>query len=56
MDRQTMLTPIEWTDDDWFKTPEDYQIDAPTNKPEGKSSTIQFLLNDDFSGNALKPH
>ncbi len=56
MGRQTMLAPIEWTTDGWFKTPEDYQIEAPANKPEGKTGDIQFSLNDDFSGSALKPH
>ncbi|MCW3787924.1 family 43 glycosylhydrolase [Plebeiibacterium sediminum] len=55
MGRQTMLAPIEWTADGWFKTPEGYQIDAPADKPEGESGDIQFSLNDDFSGSALKP-
>ncbi|MBN1182168.1 MAG: family 43 glycosylhydrolase [Bacteroidales bacterium] len=56
MGRQTSLVPIEWTEDDWFKLPDDFTMETPITKPKGKPIDKKFSLNDDFSGNVLKPH
>jgi beta-xylosidase len=51
--RQTLMLPVEWTDDDWFRVPEginsgnDLPLPAGTPSPDGKS------LSDDFSENRL---
>lgn len=55
MGRQTLLQPIEWTKDGWFKTPDDIKTDAPIKKPQGLVSSVVFNLNDNFAGNDLKP-
>ena len=56
MGRQTLLTPVEWTEDDWYKIPDDIQIDQPIRRPAGQASNAAFSLSDDFAGNTLKPH
>jgi len=54
MGRQTMLLPLEWTKDGWFKIPENIKIDTPIKKA---TATIDksYTLNDDFTGNNLRP-
>ena len=55
MGRQTLLQPIEWTNDGWYKTPDGIKTDKPIKKPIGIDSKTVFSLNDDFEGNSLKP-
>jgi beta-xylosidase len=55
MGRQTLLQPIEWTNDNWYKTPEGIKTDEPIIKPAGKVSDAAFSLNDNFGGKTLKP-
>ena len=55
MGRQTLLEPVEWTSDGWFKTPAGIKTDEPIKKPEGTVSNIAFTLNDNFEGTELKP-
>jgi xylan 1,4-beta-xylosidase len=55
MGRQTLLEPVEWTNDGWYKTPEGIKTDAPIKKPAGVASDAAFTLNDKFEGNVLKP-
>ncbi len=55
MGRQTLLQPIEWTKDGWYKTPDGIKTDEPINKPAGASTGAVFTLNDNFEGNKLKP-
>jgi len=57
MGRQTMLVPIEWTEDGWYKIPENTKIDKPTMLP-GKANVMRkpFVLSDRFDGNELKAH
>lgn len=52
--RQTLLQPVEWTKDGWYKIPDNIKTDAPIEKPKG-TALPAFSLNDDFLGNALKP-
>lgn len=56
MGRQTLLQPVEWTNDGWFKTSAEAKTEQPIKKPLGKSSIPNFSLSDDFGGNVLKPH
>lgn len=56
MGRQTLLQPVEWTKDGWFKTPDGIKTDKPIKMPKETPSGTAFSLNDDFSGNLLKPH
>jgi len=56
MGRQTLLQPVEWTKDGWFKTPAGIKTDQPIKKPAGKILKSTYTLSDDFSGKTLKPH
>jgi beta-xylosidase len=55
MGRQTLLQPIEWTKDGWFKTPDGIKTDEPIKIPVGVASNLVFSLRDNFDGNKLKP-
>lgn len=56
MGRQTMLVPVEWTEDGWYKIPEHIDLEKPIALPDLQDkSKNEFTLNDDFSGNILKP-
>jgi xylan 1,4-beta-xylosidase len=56
MGRQTLLSPLEWTADGWFRIPGNIKIDEAIYKSEGTESHEVFSLNDNFEGNTLKPH
>ncbi|QNR86830.1 family 43 glycosylhydrolase [Pedobacter riviphilus] len=53
--RQTLLLPIEWTKDGWYKVKKDVNDSGPIKKPNLATSTSNFTLNDNFAGNKLKP-
>lgn len=46
--RQTLLEPIEWTSDQWFKTA-GYDVARPIPKPDAPIRPHAFPLSDDFS-------
>jgi len=51
--RQTLLEPIEWTDDGWFRATGG-TLSTPLAKPRGgRASVSGFPLSDDFSTNKL---
>ncbi|HSR18279.1 MAG TPA: family 43 glycosylhydrolase, partial [Ignavibacteriaceae bacterium] len=56
MGRQTLLEPVEWTADGWFKTQEGIKTDEPIERPAGSVSTEVFSLNNKFDGSKLKSH
>lgn len=56
MGRQTLLEPVEWTADGWFRVPAAIETGAPMKRPAGIASPSSYTLSDDFSGTALKPH
>lgn len=56
MGRQTLLEPIEWTNDGWYKTPDGIKTDGPIKRPVGMFLDEVFSLNDNFAGSKLKPH
>lgn len=51
--RQTLLQPVEWTKEGWYKVPEHIKTDQPIESPQG-SAVPAFSLNDDFKGESLK--
>ncbi len=55
MGRQTLLQPIEWTNDGWYKTPDSIKTDEPIKRHAGIISDKVFSLNDNFEGNKLHP-
>jgi xylan 1,4-beta-xylosidase len=54
MGRQTLLEPVEWTADGWFKIPDSIKTDQPIKRPVKTSTKSSFSLSDSFSGNTLK--
>ena len=55
MGRQSLLQPMEWTKDGWFKTPVGIKTDEPIKRPVNVISKPTFSLSDSFDGNQLKP-
>jgi len=55
MGRQTLLQPIEWTKDGWYKSPEGIKTEAPIKKPAGQWTKSNFSLSDTFSKTTLSP-
>lgn len=55
MGRQTLLQPVEWTKDGWFRTPDDIKTENPIKRPYAETVKSNYTLNDDFSGQTLKP-
>ncbi len=54
MGRQTMLTPVEWTKDGWYKIPENIDIAKKITLPiENTDNKNLFSLNDSFTGKSL---
>ncbi len=51
MGRQTLLQPVEWTKDGWYKIPGGIVDDQPIKKPNLGTSHSNFTLNDRFDGN-----
>ncbi|MGJ5643267.1 family 43 glycosylhydrolase [Formosa sp. S-31] len=56
MGRQTMLTPIEWTKDGWYKIPDHIDINKAIKLPNLKNKLKNnFTLSDTFKGPELAP-
>lgn len=51
--RQSLMQPIEWTDDHWFRVPEGVKSSDAIQKPAGEPSPDGTALSDDFSGDQL---
>ncbi|TDH29367.1 beta-xylosidase [Segetibacter sp. 3557_3] len=51
--RQTLMLPVEWTKDNWFRIPGGIQSGNPIRKPMGASAAFTDILSDDFSTPAL---
>lgn len=56
MGRQTLLEPLEWTADGWFKVPEGVTAHGAIKRPSLPASATTHQLSDDFAGTTLKPH
>ncbi len=48
--RQTLLEPIEWTEDGWFKTKDGTELDKPIKKPKGTAVPHGMPLSGGFEG------
>ncbi|QSB27531.1 family 43 glycosylhydrolase [Flavobacterium sp. CLA17] len=55
MGRQTLLQPVEWKSDGWFKAPQNIKTEEPIKRPAGKITKSNFILSDTFSGTELGP-
>jgi len=53
MGRQTLMEPVEWTNDGWFRIKKGIKVDQPIGKPEGTKVAGSMKLSDDFSGKTL---
>jgi beta-xylosidase len=53
MGRQTLLEPVEWTKDGWFKVPEGVKTENPIKRPNANTSKTTFALSDDFNSKSL---
>lgn len=51
--RQTLMLPIEWTADGWFRVPQGIESVANIQKPAGQLMQTIDGISDDFSGNTL---
>ncbi len=51
--RQTLLEPVEWTADDWFRVPPGSDPDRLLPLPIDSGEAAPLSLNDDFSGPEL---
>jgi beta-xylosidase len=51
--RQTLMLPIEWTEDDWFRVSEGINNSDEIPIPSGTKSEKAIGLSDDFSGGEL---
>jgi xylan 1,4-beta-xylosidase len=49
MGRQTLLQPVEWTKDGWYKSPEGIKTEATLKKPAGQPIKSTFSLSDPFT-------
>lgn len=54
MGRQTMMEPIEWTADGWFKIPDGIKSNEPIKRPVAETTKSNYTLNDNFDGKTLK--
>jgi xylan 1,4-beta-xylosidase len=54
--RQTLLLPVEWTSDGWYKIPENVSLEMPLKRPAGTRINDDFELSDNFDDSFLKPH
>jgi len=51
--RQTLMLPVEWTENDWFRVPEGIKSGDDLPRPAGNPSPDGTSLSDDFSENQL---
>jgi len=47
--RMTLMEPVEWTDDGWFKIPDGISADKPIPMPAGRKLGHGFELGQDFA-------
>ncbi|WP_100406463.1 family 43 glycosylhydrolase [Bacillus solitudinis] len=54
--RQTLLLPIEWTEDGWFKIPDGVTAEQTLTKPKGEIVKHGFPIVDHFEGEEIGLH
>ena len=55
MGRQTLLEPIEWTKDGWYRVPKGIKASEPIKRPAGIDLASRFTLSDSFNDSKLHP-
>lgn len=55
MGRQTLLAPVEWTADGWYKLPDNLDIALPIKRPFSGEIYQKYSLDDSFTSTTLKP-
>ena len=55
MGRQTLLEPVEWTKNGWYKIPRGITTAEPIKRPAGTPMASKFTLNDSFNDSKLRP-
>lgn len=55
MGRQSLVAPVEWTEDGWFKIPDSFDLSEPVAMPSPVSKVSDFNFSDDFEGSKLNP-
>jgi len=53
MGRQTLMLPVEWTSDGWFRVPEGIDIAKPIKMPKGEKVKGYMPMSDNFSGKEI---
>jgi len=53
--RQTMLLPLEWTEDGWYKIPEGILDTKPVIKPDLTNTNVNTTFDDTFNQDELRP-
>ena len=56
MGRQTLLAPIEWTEDGWYKLADGFDPEDPVHKKNITFPENPFTLSDSFDGDVLRPN
>ncbi|PZX11742.1 beta-xylosidase [Breznakibacter xylanolyticus] len=56
MGRQTLMLPVEWTADGWYKIPASASLEKTVAASLSASTAEPFSLNDAFTGASLSPH
>jgi xylan 1,4-beta-xylosidase len=54
--RHTLLLPVEWTEDGWYRIPEGVSPEKPIPMPHGERVEHGWPVQDDFGGNTLGLH
>ncbi|MEL1255737.1 family 43 glycosylhydrolase [Flavobacterium sp. DGU38] len=55
MGRQTLLQPVEWTKDGWYKMKDGIKTEDQIKKPAGETIKSNFTLSNTFTGTKLNP-
>jgi xylan 1,4-beta-xylosidase len=56
MGRQTLIVPVEWTEDGWYKIPDNIDLAKPIKLPDLENKSKEtYVLNDAFYGSGLNP-
>jgi len=57
MGRQTLLLPLEWTKDGWYKIPDGISDEKPVKRPQFGTTSKEYtdVFNDNFEGDKLNP-
>jgi xylan 1,4-beta-xylosidase len=53
--RNTLLEPLEWTADGWFRVPAGTDPAGPLKRPPGKPNPVKLVHSDDFASSDLNP-